>query len=188
MRRVALVLLGLGLAGCVSVPLSTMVRMSTFDTEDFVQLDPAALRVRITLPEAFVLDAAKSWLGVEITSPAGTHAGEFKLMQEASAPARVSTGLFSSDVPATAYTLRLAEPSTLEFRRLQAFIAKNNRGDATIRVVPILSSFPEDAASTKVWIDLQLSQAQGFFTLLDGADVPMDRIRAASAEAGGKAR
>jgi len=171
------------LSACAAVPLSTMVRMSTFDQRGFAALEPGAIEVRITLPEEFVLDAAKSWLGVELTSAAGAHAGEFWLSQVATAPAQASGGLFGSDIPATAYTLRLTEPARAEFRRLQAFVAQGQPGAVTIRVVPILSSFPQDAASTTVWIDLLLSPAQGYFTLLDGAKVPMDRIREASRRA-----
>lgn len=183
MPRLATALLCLGLAGCASVPLSTMVRMSTFDHRDFVALDADVLRVRVTLPQAFVLDTAKSWLGVEISSPAGSHTGEFRLTQEMMQPREVAAGVFSDDLPATAYTLKLADPSRAEFRRLQAFVAQGRPGNVTIRVVPILSSFPPDAPSTRVWIDLQLAAAQGFFTLVDGAELPMDKIREASAAA-----
>lgn len=171
------------LAACAAVPLSTMVRMSTFDHRDFVALEPDAIEVRITLPEEFVLDAAKSWLGVEVTSAAGSHAGEFKLTQTARTTAQASRGLFGGDIAATAYTLRLTEPARAEFGRLQAFVAQGQPGAVTIRVVPILSSFPQNAASTTVWIDLRLSRTQGYFTLLDGAEVPMDRIREASTRA-----
>ena len=179
--RPALALLGLALAGCASVPLSTMVRMSTFDPQDFVALDPEVLRVRVTLPRDFALDAGSSWLGVELNSPAGVHSGEFKLAQEASQPSLVSAGLFAGETPATAYTLKLADASRAEFRRLQAFVAQGKPEDVTIRVVPILSSYPPDVPSTRVWIDLRLTQAQGYFTLLDGATLPLDRIREASA-------
>ena len=168
------------LAGCVSVPLSTIVRMSTFDERDFAQLDPGVLRVKITLPQGFVLDAARSWLGVDIDSPAGVHHGEFKLDQESTERTEISAGMFAGTAPATAYTLKLSAPSRKEFRALQGFVSRGSPGQITIRVVPILSSFPDDVASVKVWIDLLLSQSQGYFTLVNGADVPMEQIRAAS--------
>jgi hypothetical protein len=171
------------LAGCVSVPLSTMVRMSTFDEQDFAALDPDVVRVRITLPRAFVLDTRKSWLGVNLASSAGVHEGKFELSQVAVQPAVVPGGLFAPDEPGTEYTLRLAEHSRAPFKELQGFVKRGRPEQVTIRVVPILSSFPEDAASVDVWIDLLLSADAGFFTLLKGARVPMEQIRAASAAA-----
>ena len=50
-----------------------------------------------------------------------------------------------------------------------------------IAIAPILSSYPKEASTTNVWIDLLLSKDQGFFTLLEGAEVPMEGIRAANA-------
>lgn len=177
MTRAALLFLTLALCSCVSVPLATIVKLSTFDEQDFVALNPDVVRVRITLPQGFDLDAPRSWLGVNITSPAGVHDGEFKLEQESTQATHVSTGMFSADAPATAYTLRLAAPSKKEFKDLQAFVAKAHLDQITIRVVPRLASIPKDADSGDVWIELLLTESQGFFTLLDGAEMPLDKLR-----------
>lgn len=40
-------LITLLLQGCSNVPLSTMIKMSSFDEEDFIQLNPEELRVRV---------------------------------------------------------------------------------------------------------------------------------------------
>lgn len=182
--RVAALAGCLALAACVSVPLSTMVRMSSFDERDFVALDPDVLRVRIKLPEAFVLDPSRSALAVDITADAGVHHGEFTLDPEAAEKVPLSTGPFSGDTTGTAYTLKLSAESRKAFRRLQAFVERGPPGQVSIRIIPILSAFPGDADSVNVWIDLQLSPSQGYFTLVDAAEVPMDAIREASTAAG----
>jgi hypothetical protein len=117
-ERFATLLLLLWLGGCVSVPLSTMVRMATFDERDFVQLDPDVIRVRIKLPEDFVLDPPRSSLGVKITSEAGDHSGEFKLEKITQGRVELSKGVFSGNVIGTEYTLRIAAQSKEEFRLL----------------------------------------------------------------------
>lgn len=182
MIRTALLLLCLclGLTGCVSVPLSTIVRMSTFDEQDFVQLDPDVVGIKIKLPQGFNLNTGKSSLGVKITSAAGVHYGDFKLEQVTAEKAQLSTGIFSEHTPGTAYTLKLSVPSKKEFRKLQTFVRRGQPGEVVISVAPILSSFPNDVSSVKVWIDLLLSESQGYFTLLDAAEIPMEAIRAAS--------
>jgi hypothetical protein len=178
-KRIASTLLCLWLSACVSVPLSTIVRMATFDERDFVQLDPDVIRARIKLLEGFALDAGKSTLGVKITSEAGEHHGEFKLEKITEGRTQLSKGLFSGNVMGTEYTLKLAAQSKDEFRKLQSFVGKGRPGQVTIIIVPILSSYPKDAPTTNVWIDLLLSK--DYFTLLEGAEVPMEAIRAASA-------
>lgn len=174
----------LALTACVSVPLSTMVRMSSFDERDFVALDPDVLRVRIRLPEAFVLDPSRSALAVDITADAGVHHGEFTLDAEATEKVQLSAGVFSGDVAGTAYTLKLSAESRKAFRRLQAFVERGPPSQVTIRIIPILSAFPADANSVNVWIDLQLWPGQGYFPLVDAGEVPMDRIREASTARG----
>jgi len=181
MRLPAFLLLALAMDGCVSVPLSTMVRMSTFDEQDFARLDADVVRVRIKLPQEFALDAGRSSLGVKVTAAAGVHYGDFKLEQEGAQGTTLSNGMFSGSAPGTAYTLKLSAPSRSEFRKLQAFVGRGQPGEVVISVVPILSSFPRDAATVNVWIDLLLTESQGYFTLLEGAEVPMEAIRAASA-------
>lgn len=40
------------------------------------------------------------------------------------------------------------------------------------------ASFPKNAASVKVWIDLLLSKTQDYFILVDGATVDLQKLRA----------
>ena len=155
--------------------------MATFDERDFLQLDPDAIRARIKLLDGFALDPDKSTLGIKITSEAGDHFGEFKLQKVTESRTALSKGLLSDDLLGTEYTLKLATQSKDEFRKLQSFVGKGRPGQVTIFVAPILSSFPKDASTTNVWIDLLFSKEQGYFTLLEGAEVPMEGIRAANA-------
>lgn len=41
------IILALLIQGCSNVPLSTIIKMSSFDEEDFIQLNPEELRVRV---------------------------------------------------------------------------------------------------------------------------------------------
>lgn len=184
--RLALPLLALALGACLSVPLATIVRMGGFDTRDFAQLDPAVLRVRIKLPDGFELDAAKSALGARVGSAAGVHDASFRLEAEGVERALLAQRLLADDVRGRAYTLRLAAASQAEFRALQQFVRQGRPGEVQIRVVPILSAYPVAATSVSVWVDLLLSPQQGYFPLLDAAEVPMAAIREASAAAAAK--
>lgn len=179
-ERAVVALLCAGLCGCVSVPLSTMLRMATFDERDFVALDPEAIRARIKLLDGFALDPSRSTLGVKLDSKVGEHSGEFRLEQATQLRVDISRGLLASDVSGTEYTLKLSAASRDEFRKLQDFVGKGRPAEVLIIIKPILSAFPEDALTTRVWIDLQLERERGYFTLVEAAEVPMERIRAAS--------
>ena len=163
--------------GCVSVPLSTLVRLRAFDERDFSALEADELRVKIQLPEGFGLDAEQSGLGIEIRSAAGVHDATFELDEEIVHGVPLPGSLFSSSGTGTEYVLRLSAPSTGKFRELQAFVTRARTEDINVKVVPKLSSYPEDATSVKVWISLLLSPTQGYFTLVDGATISLGKLR-----------
>lgn len=175
--RALLVVAGAVVAGCTAIPPSTMARLGTFDETDFSQLDARDIRVRVVLPQGYLLDARRSALGVRIVSAAGVHDGTFALDTEARDATRTPAGVFSRGVPATAYTLRLAPASRERFRDLQAFVARARPEDISLRVMPRLAAFPLDAASVRVWVDLLFEPGQGWFRLLDAAELPLDRAR-----------
>ena len=178
MNRIVLLFLFLTLNSCASMPLSTIVRMSTFDGQDFVKLKAEELRVKVMLPEGFALNGDESWLGIDIKSSTGVYQGKFELKQEFEETIQLNGGLFDEPEQVTAFTLGLSESSTVEFNELQQFISSASAEDIHIRVVPKLESFPVDAVTVKVWIDLLLSQSQGYLTLVDAAKLPLDKLRA----------
>ena len=145
--------------------------MSSFDSQDFVALNPDELRVIVVLPREFTLDTNTSWMGVDISSSAGMHQGVFELREESVQSEEISKGFFSEPQEITSYLLSLTPASKVKFNSLQVFVSKAAAEDVTIRVVPKLASRPENATSVSVSIELQLSQEQGFFTLVDSAQL-----------------
>jgi hypothetical protein len=178
LTRLLAPLLALVLSACASVPLSTIARMSTFDERDFAALDGKDVRVKITLPEGFALDVAKSWLSIEIQSAAGTHKSLFDLVQEQTQATTIPGGLFADDQRGMLYELRLSAAAAGKVRELQSFIARAKADDISIRVVPRLSAAPRTANHVNVWIDLLLSPQDGYFRLVDGAEISLDKYRA----------
>ena len=176
MNRVIPLFLFFIISSCSSVPLSTIARMSTFDSQDFAALNPDELRVKVTLPRGFEVDAETSWLGIDIISPAGQHHGVFELNQESVQSENTSEGFFSEPEQVVIYLLSLSSSSRAKFSDLQQFISKATAEDTTIRVVPKLASYPPDATSVKVSVDLLLYQSQGFLTLVDAARLPLGKL------------
>ena len=165
------------LHACASVPLSTMARMSTFDEQKFAAVRAEEVGVRIRVPKGFELDVAKSGLAITLASKAGVHESRFDLEQVGLRDVEVDAGWLSGAEPGVEYELRLRGPSQDRFRELQAFVAKARADDILIRVMPKLASSPADATAVTVWIDLRLSEAEGYFALVDGAAIELSRLR-----------
>jgi len=173
--RILVVVLFLTLQGCASVPLSTMVRMSSFSERDFSGLSADEVGVKIRIPSGFTLDVASSWLGIEVASKAGVHNARFELDQVKLQAVELPGGFFSGSRPGKEYELRLSSSSAAAFRGLQEFVSRGKAEDINIRVVPKLSSSPEEATSVAVWIDLRLSEREGYFPLVDGTSIPLEQ-------------
>lgn len=171
--RMLLAVFVLSLQGCASVPLSTMVRMSSFSERDFSGLSADEVGVKIRIPGGFGLDVANSWLGIEVTSKAGSHNARFELDQVKSQVVALPGGFLSGPTPGTEHELRLSNSSAGAFRDLQEFVSQGKAEDINIRVVPKLSSSPEGATSIAVWIDLRLSKRDGYFPLVAGTSIPL---------------
>ena len=140
-----------------------MVRMSSFSERDFSGLSADEVGVKIRIPRGFGLDVANSWLGIEVASKAGIHDARFELVQVKSQVIALPGGFFSGPTPGMEYELRLSNASAGAFRDLQEFVSRGKAEDINIRVVPKLSSSPEAATSIAVWIDLRLSEREGYF-------------------------
>lgn len=181
-RRLLLAFLWLSLQGCTSIPLATAIRMSTFNESDFARLQADQVGVKLRMPADFGLDVTKSWLAIEVTSQAGVQQNRFELELVALRETRLPGGLFSGAIPGREYELRLADASQIQFRELQAFLARAEADDIDIHVAPKLSHAPKDASSVKIWIDVRLSAEGGYFALVDGAEVSLkDRPTSAPA-------
>ena len=162
--------------GCTSVPLSTIAKMSTFDWQDFNALNASELEVQITIPQGFKLNIDNSWLGVDIGSDNNHHSGRFLLKSLEVVKTYKDIGLFHDDAAVTRYTLALADASLFDFKRLQDYLSTHKAKDVAIRVVPKIKKYPHDLDKIQIWIDLKLSQKEGYFTLIDGADLSLENL------------
>ena len=169
----ALLALCLSMISCASVPLSTMMRMSSFSQEKFLGLPPEDVGVKIRFAEGFGLDVANSRLAIEVASSTGVHNAAFDLEQTGLQPVQLPGGLFSSPQPGVGYQLRLTAQSKNKFRELQAFVARAKVEDIAIRVMPKLGAKPDGATSVVVWIDLRLTEEEGYFALVKAAQITL---------------
>ena len=57
-------------SGCASIPLSTMLKFSSYQKSDFVAIKPADIRAKIILDQPIEIDIEKVELGLEVETEA----------------------------------------------------------------------------------------------------------------------
>jgi hypothetical protein len=170
-RISALLLCVLWLQACSTVPVSTMLRFAGFGAEDFARLDPAQLRVRISVPEGFEVDASKARLTLKMDRLDGS-SRDIAMGLELLERSRMlrSTGFFSADRAMPTQTLRLTPESVEQLRSIRQDLIKRERGGgATFGIQFGFSKRPPDARSAQFWVDLKLKADQDWFALFENA-------------------
>ncbi|MFM8590752.1 MAG: hypothetical protein ACKOBA_11510, partial [Limnohabitans sp.] len=69
-RLVVLLMLGF-LSSCASVPITSMIQLAAMGSSGLEQVDPAEIRVRVSVSPGFEIDVARTTLGFSIARPEG---------------------------------------------------------------------------------------------------------------------
>lgn len=161
------------LAGCASMPLSSMVQLAAMGREGLERVDPAQLRVRLSVTQGFEIDVNRARLRLSVTAPGGASRDVDLSLEliERSQFGR-STGLLRRALPQPTYLLRLTPQSAAELAALRQSLATRERGTRrSFSVSAPFSSLPAQATSVTFWADLKLSADGAWIALLDAAEL-----------------
>ena len=111
MNRLFVLAFVLLLSSCASVPMSTVATLSQLDEHDLATLDSSALRVKVSLPNGFILDAANSRLTMKLVSSGKLRRDVFDLTVESQEPRTIALGFLAGTEHTTAYVLKLSPAS-----------------------------------------------------------------------------
>lgn len=191
MKRTVIVLLCLLVSGCVSIPLSTMWRLSQFTADDLANLDPAGLGVAVDLPDALSLDSARTALKIDLYRETET-GEEDTLLAEIARLTTVETGrqVITPLRPASDgrhwHVMRLDSEAQASFRRFQHGFQKRWSPDDgkyfRLVVNPHFSGEDSLTGAHEITVALRLDPADGWFVLLDEAEMDFDELRRADTD------
>lgn len=171
--RIAAIALAALACSCTSVPLSTIVRGTSFNESTFGFVDARALRVKVSLPEGFVLDAETTRLNASVSSSGDPRRLELKLDPLTTLGGTRGGGMWSKEIAVTSFEMDLTDESVAELRAVQGLVATGKAKSVQLDVQVKLKSFPAGATSAKVWVELMLSPIEGYFPLIDGGTIPL---------------
>ncbi|HET7548428.1 MAG TPA: hypothetical protein VFJ86_11690 [Usitatibacter sp.] len=172
---ILLAILAFALAACGAIPLATIARFSGFDEQDFAALDPAALRVRVSVPEGFAVDVSQVRLAARVGFEGYARTERFDLASVGETRAVKGEGTFSRGTRVVTETLRLADRSQGGFRELQRAARASKAREIHLDVSVALRAAPKGARSVKVWIEMRLSPGEGYVTLIDGGTIALGK-------------
>lgn len=151
---------------CSSIPVSTMLRMSSMNENTLQDIDASQLRTRITLQPSVSPNLQETKLQVTLDTAKGDQQFNFPLQADLHKSVVIDGGLFSDDRLMTAHTLKLTEAGVLAFQSMQQ-VFKDQEADGLGLNVQVRLHKPETHVKGVMTVELQLAQSEDFFTLVD---------------------
>jgi hypothetical protein len=160
--------------GCASIPLSTALNLSSMSPRALAQIDPAQVRVKISVPADFEIDVTESHLGLSLTTPSGTRSAAMKLSLLGVAQESRSGGLFKADIPVSTYLLALSSDGARQLQTMQRQVLVQDPTGFEFSVSAPFSKVPANPTEVTLWADLKLSPTEPFMRLINGAKIQFE--------------
>lgn len=169
---VNILLISFLLSACSSIPLSTMVKLSSFDEQQLTLLNVADIRAKITINQFINLDLENTNMGISIENDSGEMQLAFPLKVLSVTQNPAQTGFLSKKNASQTFLLKLSAAGEKDFKKLQQQLQQPKKSkigfsvDAKLKKNKELT--PEQQAQTIVMtIEMKINNQDGFFTLFD---------------------
>ncbi|HVU39211.1 MAG TPA: hypothetical protein VHC95_12830 [Opitutales bacterium] len=175
-RRLAIFWLGalLVLAGCSTMPLSTMWKMRSFGPDTLTQVKPEELRVKVSIPQGYELDfdQEKPTLDFAVTVDGRETRGKIEMMEESHQD--VVKKAATARAPAVVnreYVMKFTPESQAKFATLQRLLKSAGKGTKiSLQVGTHFAKVPDDlkdGTEISFTISLLLFPKDGYLVLFD---------------------
>lgn len=164
--RIWILSLSLLLSACSSVPVSTMMRMSSMDESTLQEVNATDLRTRITLLPDVSPNLDTTRLIVTTVTGDVERQYTFSLIEVAREPTLLSGGVFSDDIDMMSFTLKLSAEGLQDFNAMQKNFAEHSPDNMGLDVIVRLHN-PDDLEEGILSVELLFSPEEDYFTLLD---------------------
>lgn len=173
-----------GLSGCMSIPISTMAKMASFDDADFLAIKPEEFRVKVQFDQDLDVDLDKTAFKLEL----GTTRGEFSRKAEFVVVERLDLkpekAWYSLGFNAESESVLALDPAGLAvFKEVQGHIRDKTIKELRFHLLirPKLGAI--EGRDARMTVRLRLNPAEGYFTMFDAVDIEdeMDKAKAPAA-------
>lgn len=173
-RGATILALALVLSGCASIPLGTAFRLSSLSQHDLAQVDPAQVRVKVSVPLGFEINVHATRLTLVLTGPSGHHSAAMGLAVLRTSQGVLSRGWFRPSVHVSTCVLGLDPQGVQELRKLQQLILAGDAKNFEFSILAPLAKVPSSARQVTIWAALRLRADEPFMPLIDGATLKFE--------------
>lgn len=150
------------------------MQLSSMSPQYLAQIDPAQVRVRLSVPQGYAIDIDASQLALTYGDNANKTRLAMHLQQRGGYEEKRPGKFFRKASPVKTYLLALTPEAAHALRQHQPDILASRNGRFEFDITTSVIKQPEGATEVIVWADLQLTEHAQFLQLIDGATIPLD--------------
>ncbi|TQV86378.1 hypothetical protein [Aliikangiella coralliicola] len=176
MKLLQLLFFSVMLSSCSSVPISSMVKLASFDEKDLVNINPNQVRTRITINEPAELQTRDVKLALRFGYD-GEEETEYQFILDLlnNKTLKESKGFFSNSPKRHQYEFKIAVASIAEFKKYQREFLKYGKPEKYHwTVYYYLKKRPEEGEPINLDLELKLAEADDYFYLLKSAEMDVE--------------
>ncbi|AQQ67660.1 hypothetical protein Mag101_08430 [Microbulbifer agarilyticus] len=174
MRKLAVFLVAVLVSACANIPLGTMLKYSSFDIDDFLELNPAEISAKVEVEGGLELSDDGQRLAVTMETAKGERDFTFPLVIEEHGLEPKSDSWFGTSGPTNVYTLKLSGEGILAFEALQLAIRKEVPTGFGLKVSTRFKKMEEYPDENTVSILIRLAASESYVTLIDDAPLELE--------------
>ncbi|WP_251767097.1 hypothetical protein [Shewanella indica] len=160
---------------CANIPLGTMLSLSSFDEQDFAELNPRVIRSQILIDEPGKLKIDATELTLELDTSQGVSRYSFPLKLESIQVIPQNEGLFSSSPAQNHYQLALTDTAINSFQQVQTLINTETPTQYSFSIDAGLDEMSKPVKEITLSVLIKLTEDQGYLTLIDNATLNLEQ-------------
>lgn len=159
------------LSSCSSVPLSSLVKLASFDNDQLVSINPNEIKVRLSIAEPGEAETKNVKLALKFNYKDGVNKEYlYQLVLINSSSINEIAGWFSKEPKKHQYVFRLPKISQVEFMRLQKELPLLGKPDSYHwTVYYYLKEHVDRSIPLEIDLEIKLADQQEYFYLLKSA-------------------
>lgn len=174
MIRFVIALFIIAISGCTSIPLKTIIEFRSFGKDEFLDIQPHDVRVRIQVDDPVRANSEDTMLKLELSTKKGVREFSFPLVLLEEVSIEPEARLFLKTKGRSEYTLHLSDGAIQQFIEAQQIIEYNQSGTFSFSVKAGFEHLPSEVAEIRFSVYLKLTEERGFVTLFDNVRLEIE--------------
>ncbi|MBB1311087.1 hypothetical protein H5162_16815 [Pseudoalteromonas sp. SR41-8] len=174
MNKAIIVGICLILFSCSSIPVGTMLKLSSLDGDSFLKLKPKELRTKIQIDKPMEIDVTKTKLSLELETSKGNIIFNFPLNVVYVKDILPEENWLTAIPERSEYELSLSEEAIKNFKNLQVKMKAEQPKRFSFNVDTDVENNPMNQEAITLSIFVRFSENSDYITLFDRASVKIE--------------